>query len=622
MSDLRNAELWWNGPEWLQRHETCWPVLPSVPTHPSNQSLDEVGVGVDNVSLYHHVQPDVIFDIRAFSSTYKLHRVTSYLFRAMQKLQRLPVVEGRLTVPELRVAEEFWVKRVQKQHFGPLFMKNCPTQWKNLQRQLGIFIDANGCLRCRGRFGNAEGLTLNAMNPKLLPQRCHYTDLVIQASHRMVLHFGSKHTLADVRRNYWIPHGRVEVKRVLAACLRCTRWMGGPFRVPDPPALPDFRSSLRRPFSCIGLDYLGPLFALRSETDKPQKVWIGIFTCAVVRAVHLEVVSSLSAKHFLLGFRRFMATYGKPDVVVSDNAKHFKLADQVATKAWCEILEGDEVQEFSVGQKIQWKFITEMAPWMGGFYERLVAPVKSALKKALGKRSVTIEELQTLVLEISAVLNGRPLVYSEDDAGDEALTPAHLMFRCSDIFPGIPDIDEYRRRVTQRDALLQHWKTGQKVLKVFWDAWQTQYLLSLREQANQLKQRGASDATPVEGAVVLLKEKTPRGSWKMGKIVKLLVSEDQQVRSVEVLLPRGGVVKRPIKLLCPLECSVSANAVSNDRPTPLPDVQQNSIAANTSIDTGSSSPAVPHMVDVHTSSPRRPLRSAAAAARERTRRML
>ena len=49
-------------------------------------------------------------------------------------------------------------------------------------------------------------------------------------------------------------------------------------------------------------------------------------------------------------------------------------------------------------------------------------------KKILGKSMLSYEELETVLLKIESVINGRPLAYlSEDDLGD-VLTPNHSMY--------------------------------------------------------------------------------------------------------------------------------------------------------------------------------------------------
>jgi len=69
------------------------------------------------------------------------------------------------------------------------------------------------------------------------------------------------------------------------------------------------------PFENTGLDYFGPLYIKRyPDSNKPvyNKVWVCLFTCVVVRAIHLELVENISANEFLLSLRRFMAHRSVP----------------------------------------------------------------------------------------------------------------------------------------------------------------------------------------------------------------------------------------------------------------------------------------------------------------------
>ena len=78
--------------------------------------------------------------------------------------------------------------------------------------------------------------------------------------------------------------------------------------------------------------------------------------------------------------------------------------------------------------RVRQKFLLPSSPWWGGFDERLVRSVKMSLKKILGKALLSYEELETVLLKIESVMNGRPLAYlSEDDLGD-AITPNHLIY--------------------------------------------------------------------------------------------------------------------------------------------------------------------------------------------------
>ena len=69
---------------------------------------------------------------------------------------------------------------------------------------------------------------------------------------------------------------------------------------------------------------LGPLY-FKLENQEKKKVWVCLFTCVVVRAVHLEIVDDLKAEEFLLEF-------------ISDNADQFKLSKSTIDVAWQKVM--------------------------------------------------------------------------------------------------------------------------------------------------------------------------------------------------------------------------------------------------------------------------------------------
>ena len=106
--------------------------------------------------------------------------------------------------------------------------------------------------------------------------------------------------------------------------------------------------------------------------------------------------------------------------------------------------------------------IVELAPWMGGFYERLVGVVKRSLRKAIDKVCLTIEQLLTFIKEAEAVINSRPLVYVDEDINSKfTLAASHFLTLNPKI--GLPnytqdDDDEYTPEISSADRLLITWK--------------------------------------------------------------------------------------------------------------------------------------------------------------------
>ena len=104
----------------------------------------------------------------------------------------------------------------------------------------------------------------------------------------------------------------------------------------------------------------------------------------------------MTAERFLLALRRMVARRGICSIIWSDNAKTFKSANKHLQQC-CRVLEADKTQVALSEGKIQWKYIVERSPWWGGFYQR---------------------QLTTILAEIEAQLNSRPLTYLSADPGD------------------------------------------------------------------------------------------------------------------------------------------------------------------------------------------------------------
>ncbi|GFY55425.1 integrase catalytic domain-containing protein [Trichonephila inaurata madagascariensis] len=135
----------------------------------------------------------------------------------------------------------------------------------------------------------------------------------------------------------------------------------------------------------------------------------------------------MTTNSFLLAFRRFLARRESCKVIYSDNAKTF-LKSKKEIENLSRILSQSMVQNFIAKERIIWKNIIERSPWWGGFYERLVRSVKESLHKILGKALLSSEEMTTILTEIEAVLDLRPLsyVYEENDE-PRSLTPMHFL---------------------------------------------------------------------------------------------------------------------------------------------------------------------------------------------------
>lgn len=84
------------------------------------------------------------------------------------------------------------------------------------------------------------------------------------------------------------------------------------------------------PFTRVGVDYFGPFLGKRGRVQ--VKRYGVIFTCLAIRAVHLEVTSSLDTDACLIVIRRFIARRGQVKEMYSDNGTNFRSADSEIRK--------------------------------------------------------------------------------------------------------------------------------------------------------------------------------------------------------------------------------------------------------------------------------------------------
>ncbi|GBM72916.1 hypothetical protein AVEN_68495-1 [Araneus ventricosus] len=133
--------------------------------------------------------------------------------------------------------------------------------------------------------------------------------------------------------------------------------------------LPD-RIRETSPFAVTGLDYLGPLYY--DEKSESRKSYILLFTCAVTREMK----------------------------------KGFNVLDHS--------LNSEECRHYFSEKRITWKTNAPLGAWWSGFWERLVRSVKSSVKRIMGKAALNYWDLETVVIEVEAIINSSPLTYQDD----------------------------------------------------------------------------------------------------------------------------------------------------------------------------------------------------------------
>ena len=487
-----------------------------------------------------------IIEINAFSRLGKLLRVTAwvkrFLFNMLCIRNGTEKREGMLSGSEIADAERLWIKSSQDELKSDRNYEDLATKLK--------LTEHGGLLRCKGRLEHSD-LEPESQQPIIIPRDHKLTKLIIEECHRKTQHSGIRATLGELRSRFWVPKGRQAVKKVLTECVTCKKAQGKPFKSPPVAALPDFRVRESTPFSKVGIDFAGPLF-VKTQTGEMVKCYLALSTCCVMRAVHLDLVADLTATTFVRCLRRFVARRGVPSLIVSDNAKTFKASAKVIKRLY----DNEEVRAHLESNRIDWKFILERAPWWGGFYERMIGTAKRSLRKVLGNAKLNADELLTVLTEVEATLNSRPLTYEYDEVGAEMLTPSHLIYGRRLL--SLPEEARNDEEETET-GLLKRFRYLARLRIHFWKRWRKEYLTDLREHQ---RGKGEGRSKVSEGEVVLVHEdNVKRSNWKMGKILELIAGKDGEVRGAKLKLITKGkptLVNRAVQKLYPLEvCSVS-----------------------------------------------------------------
>ncbi len=231
------------------------------------------------------------------------------------------------------------------------------------------------------------------------------------------------HTNALIPSIFWILRGREAIRHIQHLCKECRRWKAKP-SVPKMSDLPVARLRLHKlAFYSTGVDCFGPFQVKLGR--RSEKRWGIIYKCLTTRAVHLDLLHSMDSDSFLMSLRRFTARRGTPAELYSDQGTNFKAGEKELRETFDGL--SSELQQLLAKQKIAFHFNPPAAPHFGGAWEREIRSVNSALYTVIGAQPVTEEILRTVLLEVEAILNTKPLGYTSSSIADlDAMTPNML----------------------------------------------------------------------------------------------------------------------------------------------------------------------------------------------------
>jgi hypothetical protein len=465
-----------------------------------------------------------------FSTWQSLVNALKILQRFTRKFKAKGKRIGIDSYGETQLAESLIIKTTQNHFYSEemeQLLQGKPVPKNSPIKQLNPFLDENGLLRVGGRIENACVSYVEA-HPVILPGKSHVALLITRSCHEQSPHQGRLITEGAIRtKGYWITGVKRLIGSMLRQCVKCKR-LRGKEQCQIMGVLPEDRLKVQPPFSSIGVDVFGPWEVITRKTRggaANSKRWAALFTCLSTRAVHIEVLESMSTSSFINAFRRLVALRGKVNIIRSDQGTNFVGAEK--------LIKG-----------VKWIFNTPHASHMGGVWERMIGVSRRVLDAMFQENSknITHEVLVTLMAEVSAVINSRPITEVSTDPEDPViLSPAMLLtHRGAEVQQNLTNIDI-------RDLYREQWKRVQVLTEYFWNRWRREYLNTL-----QKRQKWTQQVPDIRvGDVVLLKDReTVRGDWPIARISEVIPSDnDRRVRKVVLTTFKDGkrtTFQRPI----------------------------------------------------------------------------
>ena len=560
VEDFVQNSTWIKGPKFL------WEDISSYEQLKPDIDPDDPEVKKVNVLLTESVSTEFeITRLDIFSDWYKAKRAIAICLK-YKAILRQRVLRKRLdshdndnfdskliTASDLEQAELEIIRLVQKESFredmkilslldhgSDLSSDHTKIRKRKLRQtslaRLDPFIDQNGILRVGGRLAQSS-LDYHVKHPAILPRNSHISKLVISYFHEKVAHQARSTTVNEIRSNgYWVIGCSNAVSELIYKCVTC-RKLRGKFRGQKMSDLPIDRIEPTPPFTCVGVDFFGPWYV--KDGRKQLKRYGALFTCLVVRAIHIEVAVSLSTDSFINALRRFLAIRGPIRLLRSDCGTNFIGLKSEQMRAG-EEFDKNRIKEFLLQKGcdyIEYKMNVPKASHMGGAWERQIRTVRNILNALLKTNSSQLDDdsLRTLMYEVSAIVNSRPL--TTDNVNDplslKPLSPNQILtFKSEVLLPPPGDFDEsdlYSRKM---------WRRVQHLTSEFWKRWQKEYIHNL-----QVRQKWTKPEPNLEvNDIVLVSDvDLPRGQWQLGCVVETFPSKDGLVRSVKVLFGNSNL---------------------------------------------------------------------------------
>ena len=359
----------------------------------------------------------------------------------------------------------------------------------------------------------------------------------------IMLHYHDKHhrevdtVVAVARADVWVVKARklaAEWDNKCKICLIKRQKLAGQV-MGD---LPSFRSEVKPAWTSVNMDLFGP-YIIRDDCVKRgpriyKKVWGVIFTCTLTRGVHLDVAMDYSTESVLHTIRRLMAAKGDVKLIISDPGSQLKGANKELI-SWRKDWDEQMLVRFGAKKSLDWLFIMPDSQHQNGAAEvmiKMVKGVKKAFLKSMGEQVLSLNEMSTMMAEISNLVNQRPIgVKPNTNTHPEFLSPNSLYLgRCSDRISSGPFQSGQMFNDDPKHAR-DRFQLVQAITNQFWKNWIKLYFPSLLLRH---KWHTSRRNLKVEDICLLQDESLFRSEWRMAKVMEVYPDKTGTVRNVLV----------------------------------------------------------------------------------------
>ncbi len=427
--DLATSTLWWYGPPWLSLPPTAWP------THKlSRPPSATCCLAIRPSSAMPQAQLDFLNVLWSrFSSSHTLVRVAAWILRLTKKTGHPK--PDLLSSKETSKAKALIFRLAQLQFLPEVFLSTInKTQLPRnhgLHRSVISLADAGHLVvhsRVRDR---ADPSTPKKLIP--LFAKSPLIKLLIRTLHVTHSHAGISALHSVLAHTYYIPNLRNLLKQVSRSCPSCQRAYAQPL-CHQMGMLPCSRTTSAPPFDRIGVDFAGPFVICQGYTRKLVlvKTYATVFIYFTTKAIHLDLCSSLSTQDFMATFCHFVARRDCPSHLYTDNGTNF-LGAREEIRELQKLAESKETRQamatFTQENEINWHNIPPRALHFGGLWEAAVRSMKTLLRKNLQPHALRFEELYTLLTDVEAILNSRPItpLHADEVKDCNYLTAGHFL---------------------------------------------------------------------------------------------------------------------------------------------------------------------------------------------------